>query len=116
MDACFPNNFPHLHTPCLVLVGDLHWSRGCHDQADSWDMGKRGASGPGRHVGGRAEVMLMKGTYIGSVSGEVLISDGGQTATADDPVGAQRPGDPHLPNSTPLQQGRGAEAGESDQL
>ena len=30
--------------------------------------------------------MLMEGTYIGSISGKVLISDGGQTATADDPV------------------------------
>jgi len=67
-------------------VADLHCSRGCHDQEDSWDVGNRGASGPGRHAGGRARVMLMGGTYIGSVSGEVLISDGGQTVTADDPV------------------------------
>jgi hypothetical protein len=34
--------------------------------------------------------MLMEGIFIGSISGEVLISDGGQTATADDPVCAQR--------------------------
>ena len=77
--------------PCLLRVGDLHWSRVCHDQADSWDVGKRVAPGPGRHMGGRARVILMEGTYIGSVSGEVLISDGGQTATADDPVCAQSP-------------------------
>ena len=106
MDACFPNNCPHLHTPCLLRVADLHWSRGCHDKADSWDVGNRDASGLGRHVGRRAGVMLMEGTYIGSISGEVLISDGGQTATADDPVCAQSPSGPHLPNSTPLQQGR----------
>ena len=106
MDACFPNNSPPLHTPCLVRVGDLHWSRGCHYQADSWDVGNRGASGPGWDLGVRAWAMLMEGTYIGSVSGEVLISDGGQTATADDLVGAQIPGDPHLQNSTPLPKGR----------
>ena len=35
--------------------------------------------------------MLMEGTYIGSVSVEVLISDGGQIATVDDPVCAQSP-------------------------
>ena len=52
-------------------------------------MGNIGASGPGRHVGGRAGVMLMEGTYIGSVSGEVLVSDGGQSVTADDPVCVQ---------------------------
>ena len=69
-------------------------------------MGNRGASGPGRHVGGRVGVMLMEGSYIGSVSGEVLISGGGQPATADDLVGAQIPGDPHLQNSTPLPKGR----------
>ena len=90
MDVCFQKNCPCLHTPCLHRVADLHWSRGYHDQADSWDVGNRGASGPGRHVGGRAGVMLMEGTYIGSVSGEILIYDGGQTATADDPVCAQR--------------------------
>ena len=61
---------------------------------------------PSRHVGGKAGVMLMKGTYIGSVSGEVLISDGGQAVTADDPVCAHSPGGPHLPNSIPLQKGR----------
>ena len=77
--------------PCLVRMGDLHWSRGCHDQADSWDVGNGGASGPGWLVVGRAGVMLMEGTYIGSASGEVLISDGGQTATADDQVCAQSP-------------------------
>ena len=49
----------------------------------------RGASDPARHVGGKAGVMLMKGTYTGSGSGEVLISDGGKTVTADDPVCAQ---------------------------
>ena len=91
VDVCFPKNCPYLHTPCLLCVDDPHWSRGCHDQADSWDVGNRGASGPGRHVVGRAGVMLMEGTYIGSISGEVLISDGGQTATADDPVCAQSP-------------------------
>ena len=86
VDACFPNNSPHLHTPCLLHVADLHWTKGCHDQADSWDVGNRGASGPGWHAVKRAGVMLMEGTYIGSISGKVLISDGGQTATADDPV------------------------------
>ena len=60
--------------PCLLPVADLAWSRDCHDQADGWDVGIRGASGPGRHVGGRAGVMLMGGTYIGNVSGKVLIS------------------------------------------
>ena len=54
-------------------------------------MGSRGASGPGRHLGGTAGAMLMEGTYTGSTLGEVLISDGGQTATADDPVCAQSP-------------------------
>ena len=90
VDACFPNNCPHLHIPCLLRVADLHWSRGCHDQEDSWDVGNRGASGPGQHLGGRARAILKEGTYIGSVSGEVLISDGGQIATVDDPVCAQR--------------------------
>ena len=90
VDAFFPNNFQPLHTPCLVRVGDLHWSRGCHDQTDSFNVGNRGASGPGQHVGGRVRVMLMEGIYIGSVS-EVLISEGGQTATADDPVCAMSP-------------------------
>ena len=89
--ACLPNNCPPLHTPCLHCVADLHLSRDYHDKADSWDVGKRGASGPGRHVGGRARVMLMEGTYIGSISGEILISDGGQIAKADDPVCAQSP-------------------------
>ena len=106
VDACFPINCPPLHMPCLVRVADLHWSRCCHDQADSWNVGNRGVSGLGQHVGGRAGVMLMEGTYIGSVSGEVLVSDGGQTATADDPVCVQRTWGPHLPNSTPLQSGR----------
>ena len=91
MYACLPNNCPPLHTPCLHCVADLHLSRGYHDQADSWDVGNGGASGPGRHVGGRARVMLMEGTYIGSISGEILISDGGQIAKADDPVCAQSP-------------------------
>ena len=91
VDACFPDNCPHLHTPCLLFVADLHWSRGCHNEAESWNVGNSGASGPGQHLGGRAGPMLMEGTYIGSVSGEVLISDGGQTATADDPVCAQSP-------------------------
>ena len=77
--------------PCLLRVAALHWSRGFHDEAESWDVGNRGASGPGRHLSGRAGATLMEGTYIGSVSGEVLISDGGQTATADDPVCAQSP-------------------------
>ena len=89
MDASFPNNCPPLHTPCLLCVADLHWSKGCHDQADSWDVGNGGASGPGWLVDGRAGVMLMEGTYIGSVSGEVLISGGGQTAKADNPVCVQ---------------------------
>ena len=91
MDASFPNNCPPLHTPCLLCVADLHWSRGCHDQADSWDVGNRGASSPGWLVDGRAGVMLMKDSTIGSVSGEVLISEGDQTARADDPVCAQSP-------------------------
>ena len=52
-------------------------------------MGNRGASEPGQHVGIKARVMLMEGTYIGSISGEVLIADGGQIATADDPVCVQ---------------------------
>ena len=77
--------------PCLPRVADLHWSRGCHDQADSWDVGNRDASCPGHHVGRRAWIMLMEGAYIGSISGEVLISDGGENATADDPVCAQSP-------------------------
>ena len=77
--------------PSLLSVAYLHWSRGCHDEAESWDVGNRGTSGPGRHLGGRAGPMLMEGTYIASVSGEVLISDGGQTATADDPVCSQSP-------------------------
>ena len=77
--------------PCLLCGADLHWSRGCHDQEDSWDLGNTGVSGPGRHVGGRAEVIHMEGTYIGSISGEVLITEGGQTATADDPVCSQGP-------------------------
>ena len=77
--------------PCLLSVADQHWSRGCHDEAERWDVGNRGTSGPGRHLGGRARAMLMEGTYIGSISGEVLISGGGQTATGDDPVCAQSP-------------------------
>ena len=89
MDACFPNNCPPLHTPCLVRVADLHLSRDYHDQADRWDVGNRGASGQGQHAGGRAGVMLMKDSSIGSVSGEVLISGGGQTAKADNPVCVQ---------------------------
>ena len=88
MYACLPNNCPP-HAPCLNRVADLHLSRDYHDHADSWDVGNRGASGPGQHEGGRARVMLMEGTYIGSISGEILISDGGQIATADDPVYAQ---------------------------
>ena len=72
-------------------MADLHWRRGCHDQADSWDVGNRGVSGPGLHVGGRAGIMLMEVTYIGSISGEALISEGVQTATADDPVCALNP-------------------------
>jgi len=87
----FPTTAPPLHTPCLLHVADLHWSRGCHNEAESWNVGKSGASGPGQHLGGRAGPMLMEGTYIASVSGEVLISDGGQTATADDPVCSQSP-------------------------
>ena len=89
MDARFPINCPPLLMPCLVRVADLQWSRGCHDQADSFNVGNRGASGPGQHVGGRVGVMLMEGPYIGSVSGEALISGGGQTATADNPVCVQ---------------------------
>ena len=91
VDACFPNNCPHLHMPCLVCGDDPHWGRGCHDQADSWDIGNIGASGPGWHAVERVGVMLVEGTYIGSISAEVLIFDGGQTATADDPVCAQSP-------------------------
>ena len=91
MYACLPNNCPPLHTPCLHRVADLHLSRDYHDHEDSWEVGNRGSSGPGRHVGGRTRVMLMEGTYIGSISGEILISDGGQIAKADDPVCAQSP-------------------------
>ena len=102
----FSQQLPTLKHSLLTCVVDLHWSRGCHGQADSWDVGNRGASGPGQHVGGSARVMLLKVTYKGSVLGEVLISDRVQTATADDSVGAKSPRGPHLPNSTPLQQGR----------
>ena len=77
--------------PCLLRVAALHWSRGCHDEEKSWDVGSTGASGPGWHLGGTAGAMLMEGTYTGSPLGDVLISDGGQTATADDPVCAQSP-------------------------
>ena len=102
----FSQQLPTLKHSLLTCVVYLHWSRGCHVQADSWDVGNRGASGPGQHVGGSARVMLLKVTYKGSVLGEVLISDRVQTATADDSVGAKSPRGPHLPNSTPLQQGR----------
>jgi len=91
VDVCFPYNCPPQYMPCLLRVANLHWSSVCHDEAESWDVGNRGASGPGQHLGGRARAILKEGTYIGSVSGEVLISDGGQTATADDPVCAQSP-------------------------
>ena len=77
--------------PCLLRVADLHWRRCCRDQADSWDVGNGGASGSWWLVDGGAGVMLMEGTYIGSISGKVLISDGGQNAIADDPVCAQSP-------------------------
>ena len=40
---------------------------------------------------GKLWPMLMEGTYIGSTSGEVRISDGGQTVTADDSVCSQSP-------------------------
>ena len=92
--------------PCLLHMDALHWSRGYHDEAESWDAESRGASGPGWHLDGTAGAMIMEGTYTGSPLGEVLISDGGQTATADDPVHAQRPCRLHLPNITPLHQGR----------
>ena len=91
MAVRFPHNYPPLHMPCLLRVAALHWSRGCHDEAKSWDVGSTGASGPGWHLGGTAGAMLMEGTYTGSPLGDVLISDGGQTATADDPVCAQSP-------------------------
>ena len=91
MDACFPHNYPHLHMPCLLRVADLHWSRGCHDEAENWDVGSRGASGTGQNLGGTARALLMEGTYIGRTSREVLISDGSQTATTDDPVFAKNP-------------------------
>ena len=116
VDACFLKNCQHLHTLCLLRVAGLHWSRGCLDQADSWDVWNTGASSPGRHVGGRAGIMLMEGIYIGGVSGRVLISNGGQTATADDPVCAQSPWGPHLPNSTLFNRAGIAESGGSDQL
>jgi len=48
--SCFLHNYPPLHMPCLLRVAALHWSRGCHDEAESWDVGSRGASGPGRHL------------------------------------------------------------------
>ena len=69
----------------------LHCSKGCHDEAESWDMVNRGASGPGWHLGGTAGAILIEGTYTGSTSGEVLISDGGQIATEDAPVSVQSP-------------------------
>ena len=34
----FPTTAPPLHTSCLNHVANLHWSRGCHDEADSWDV------------------------------------------------------------------------------
>ena len=91
MASHFPHNYPPLHMSCLLHVAALHWSRGCHDEAESWDVGSRRASGPGWHLCGTAGSMLMEGTYTGSPPEEVLISDGGQTATADDPVCAQSP-------------------------
>ena len=102
--------------PCLLRVAALHWSRGCPDEAENWNVGSRGASGPGRHLGGTARATLMEGTYTGNPTGEVLISDGGQTARADDPVRAQSPYRPHLPSRNPLQQGWAAEAKGTDQL
>ena len=54
-------------------------------------MVNRGASGPGWHLGGTAGAILIEGTYTGSTSGEVLISDGGQIATEDAPVSVQSP-------------------------
>ena len=56
----FPHNYPPLHMPCLLRVAALHWSRGCHDEAKSWDVGSTGASGPGWHLGGTAGAMLMR--------------------------------------------------------
>ena len=91
MDACFPHNYPHLHMPCLFRVADLHWSRGCHDEAENWDVGSRGASGTGQNLGGTAGALLMEDTYIGRTSEEVLLSVGGQTATKDDPVCVKSP-------------------------
>ena len=116
VDACFPNNCPPLHTPCLLRVANLHWSRGCHDQADSWDGGNRGAYGPGRHVGGSAGVVLMEGTFIGSVSGEILISDGGKTATADDQYVPRAQEGLTCPIAPLFNRAGIAEAGVSDQL
>ena len=75
----------------LLRVAALHCSRGCHDETESWDVGRRSVSGPGRHLGGKAVAILMEGTYIGRTSREVLISDGSQTATTDDPVFAKNP-------------------------
>ena len=69
----------------------LHRSRGYHDEAESWDVESRGAYGLGWHLDGTAGAMIMEGTYTGSPLGEVLISDGGQTATEDYPVCSQSP-------------------------
>ena len=49
--------------PCLLHVDALHWDRGCHNEAESWDVENRGASGPGWHLDGTAGAMLMEGTY-----------------------------------------------------
>lgn len=43
----------------------------------------------------------MEGTYTGSPLGDVLISDGDELLTADDPVIPQAMR-PHLPNRNPL--------------
>nr|XP_010950855.1 PREDICTED: spermatid nuclear transition protein 4-like [Camelus bactrianus] len=59
----------------------LHQNKGCHYQGESLAVGNRGQSDPGRRLGGAARAIA--GTYSGSASGTVLISNEGQTATAD---------------------------------
>ena len=60
--ACFSHNYPPLPMPCLLHAATLHCSRGCHDEVENWDVGSRGASGPGRHLGGTAGAMCMEDT------------------------------------------------------
>ena len=110
---------PQLPTPTHALLT----LRGCSalEQGLPW-WGRELGCGKRRCIWPRAASEwnswghALEGTYTGSPSGDVLISDGGQTAAADDPVCAQSPWGPHLPNRNPLQHGRAAESGETDQL